>query len=167
MNRALRSFLFAILAFAAGTWLLCKPRERPASAGAAAGAPISAPPSAGAANGAPSANETVAAPAASRTSAPSRGFRSLARLEEHFSKHGREFKATSAAQYLALAQALRDAPVGGDVLELIRPGDGVVSRFDKRSGAFLAFDADGTIRTFFRPNDGEAYFRRQDRRVPQ
>ena len=46
------------------------------------------------------------------------------------------------------------------MLELRRP-DGSVSRFDRASGAFLAFDADGTIRTFFKPNDGERYFERQ------
>lgn len=68
-------------------------------------------------------------------------------------------------QYLAAAQALRDATVGGDVLEL-RRSDGVVTRFDRRSGAFLAVNRDGTIRTFFHPNDGEQYFRRQASRAP-
>ncbi|MBL0171250.1 MAG: hypothetical protein IPP90_11055 [Gemmatimonadaceae bacterium] len=94
------------------------------------------------------------------------GFRSPARLEEHFRKHGAEFGQVSIDQYLARAQALRDAPVGGNVLEVVRPSDGVVSRFDRESGAFLAADADGTIRTFFKPNDGEAYFRRQVKRRP-
>ena len=88
------------------------------------------------------------------------GFRSNERLEEHFQKHGREFAAASARDYLRLAQALRDRPAGGDVLERVRE-DGVVSRFDRRSGAFIAFGADGVIRTFFRPNDGERYFERQ------
>jgi pyocin large subunit-like protein len=37
----------------------------------------------------------------------------------------------------------------------------VISRFDKATGSFIAFNADGTIRTFFRPVDGENYFRRQ------
>ena len=74
--------------------------------------------------------------------------------------------AISEAQYLAMAQRLRDEQVGGDILEVVRPNDGVVSRFDKRSGAFLAFDRDGTIRTFFKPNDGERYFRRQANRPP-
>jgi hypothetical protein len=32
--------------------------------------------------------------------------------------------------------------------------------------AFLAVNRDGTIRTFFKPNDGEAYFRRQASRTP-
>ena len=98
--------------------------------------------------------------------APSVGFRSQARLEEHYSRHGAEFGRVTIEEYLHRAQALRDATVGGDVLEVVRPTDGVVSRFDRASGAFLAFDADGTIRTFFRPNDGEAYFRRQAKRRP-
>lgn len=94
---------------------------------------------------------------------PSVGFRSRQRLDEHFAKHGAEFGRISRAEYLRQAQALRDAPVGGDVLE-IRRGDGTVSRFDKSSGAFLAFDDNGIIRTYFKPNDGERYFRRQARR---
>lgn len=88
------------------------------------------------------------------------GFRNLERLEEHFQKHGREFGQISRAEYLRRAQALRDAPVGGSVLELKR-ADGVITRFDKESGAFIAFDPDLIIRTFFRPNQGERYFRRQ------
>jgi pyocin large subunit-like protein len=92
------------------------------------------------------------------------GFRSPDKLDEHFAKHGSEFGHVSKAEYLQLAQRLRDAAPGGDILELIRPSDGVVSRFDKLTGAFLAYDRDGTIRTFFKPNDGERYFRRQARR---
>lgn len=94
------------------------------------------------------------------------GFRSPARLAEHYAKHGAEFGRVSEAEYLSLAQALRDAAVGDNVLEVVRSSDGVISRFDRTSGAFLAADADGTIRTFFKPNDGEAYFRRQARRRP-
>jgi len=94
---------------------------------------------------------------------PSVGFRTRRLLEEHFAKHAREFGDISRAEYLRQAQRLRDAPVGGSVLE-IRRGDGTISRFDRRSSAFLAFDDDGTIRTFFKPNDGERYFRRQANR---
>jgi pyocin large subunit-like protein len=91
------------------------------------------------------------------------GFRSRQRLGEHFARHGAEFGHVSRDEYLRRAQTLRDTLVGGDILEL-RRDDGTVSRFDRKSGAFVAFDADGTIRTFFRPNDGEAYFQRQARR---
>ncbi len=95
-----------------------------------------------------------------------RGFRDRKHLDEHFTKHGGEFAGLNKAQYLAMAQTLRDAPVGGNILEIIRASDGVASRFDRGSGAFLAFDRDGTIRTFFKPNDGEKYFRRQANRAP-
>ncbi|HEY7120738.1 MAG TPA: hypothetical protein VH475_29405 [Tepidisphaeraceae bacterium] len=97
---------------------------------------------------------------------PEIGFRSRAALDEHVQKHGREFGPNiTAADYLRRAQALRDAPAGGPILELQRAADGVTCRFDRRSGDFLAFNPDRTIRTFFRPNDGEAYFKRQAQRA--
>ncbi len=91
------------------------------------------------------------------------GFRSRALLDEHYRKHGAEFGSISEAQYLRLAQDLRDQPSGGPILEAVRP-DGVFSRFDRRHGYFGAYNADRTIRTFFIPNDGERYFHRQARR---
>jgi hypothetical protein len=91
---------------------------------------------------------------------PAVGFRTHALLVEHFHEHGREFAGADIADYLRLAQTLRDVPAGGDVLETTR-ADGVITRFDRATGSFLAFDSDGVIRTFFRPNDGERYFRRQ------
>jgi hypothetical protein len=97
-------------------------------------------------------------PSTSRAGSP--GFTTREHLVEHFEKHGAEFPGLDMAAYLLAAQTLRDRPAGGPVLELKR-NDGVITRFDKESGAFLAANRDRTIRTFFRPNDGEAYFRRQ------
>lgn len=91
------------------------------------------------------------------------GFENPRKLAEHYQKHGAEFGAQSQDEYLRMATALRDKPAGGEVLELVRD-DGVTCRFDRSSGAFLAFNRDRTIRTFFRPNDGENYFRRQAKR---
>jgi len=91
------------------------------------------------------------------------GFRSEAQLDEHYQKHGSEFGHISKLDYLRLAQELRDAPAGGEILEA-RRSDGEFSRFDRRHGYFGAYNADRTIRTFFIPNDGERYFRRQARR---
>lgn len=88
------------------------------------------------------------------------GFTSPRSLDEHFTKHGNEFGKITKAQYLEMAQELRDAKVGGDVLEAKR-ADGVITRFHKKKGWFLAFNRNGRIRTFFVPNDGERYFRRQ------
>src|SRR6185295_9750281 len=79
---------------------------------------------------------------------PNVGFRSRAQFNEHYQKHGAEFGRVTQQEYLRAAQTLRDAPVGGAIEEVRRP-DGTVSRFDRASGAFIAFNADGTIRTFF------------------
>lgn len=95
---------------------------------------------------------------------PQIGFRSSERLREHFRKHGREFHVKTAEAYLRLAQLLRDRPKGGEVLEFVR-NDAVTCKFDRGTGAFIAYDSDGTIRTFFRPTDGEAYFERQKYRA--
>jgi pyocin large subunit-like protein len=91
------------------------------------------------------------------------GFRSRAQFDEHYQKHGAEFGAISQSEYLHRAQELRDAPVGGPILEARRP-NGEFSRFDRRHGYFGAYNRDGTIRTFFIPNNGERYFRRQAQR---
>jgi hypothetical protein len=91
------------------------------------------------------------------------GFTSKRAWQEHFAKHGAEFGKVTAQEYLALAQLLRDAPRSEAILELVR-SDGVITRFDKTSGGFIAFHHDRSIRTFFRPNDGESYFRRQAER---
>ena len=91
------------------------------------------------------------------------GFTSKRHLDEHYAKHGTEFGSISKADYLRLAQELRDAPVGGPILEAKRP-DGAVTRFDRRKGYFGAYNPDGTIRTFFIPAAGESYFRRQAHR---
>jgi pyocin large subunit-like protein len=92
------------------------------------------------------------------------GFTSERRLDEHYEKHGAEFGRITKQDYLRQAQLLRDAAVGGPVLQTVR-ADGVTTRFDRQTGAFIAFNRDGTIRTFFKPNDGERYFRRQAERA--
>jgi pyocin large subunit-like protein len=91
------------------------------------------------------------------------GFASRERLLEHYQKHGGEFGNISIEEYLRTAQALRDHPLGTAIVEAVRT-DGVITRFDRDTGTFIAFSRDGTIRTCFRPNDGEAYFRRQLKR---
>ncbi len=94
---------------------------------------------------------------------PDIGFRSRRSLDDHFRKHGGEFGGIDRATYLALAQDLRDRPIDRVTIE-IRRRDGVITRFDRGRGAFGAYNGDRTIRTYFRPNDGEAYFRRQAKR---
>jgi hypothetical protein len=94
---------------------------------------------------------------------PDIGFATAQKLHDHYQKHGGEFGKITKEEYLRQAQELRDRTAGGDILEFVRK-DGVITRFDRKSGAFLAYNPDATIRTFFKPNDGENYFRRQARR---
>ncbi|MBM3647450.1 MAG: hypothetical protein FJX11_06615 [Alphaproteobacteria bacterium] len=91
------------------------------------------------------------------------GFADQRRLDEHYEKHGAEFGRITKQDYLRQAQLLRDAKVGGPVLEAVRR-DGVITRYDRDTGAFIAFNPNGVIRTFFKPNDGERYWRRQAER---
>lgn len=91
------------------------------------------------------------------------GFASRQKFLDHYDKHGAEFGSISKEEYLHQAQVLRDRPAGGDILEVTR-ADGVITRFDRKTGAFLAFNSNLTIRTYFKPNDGENYFRRQSKR---
>ena len=91
------------------------------------------------------------------------GFRSRAQFNEHYQKHGAEFGRISQAEYLRLAQELRDAPARGPILQAVQR-TGVITKFDTVRGYFVAYNPDGTIRTFFIPVDGERYFRRQARR---
>jgi hypothetical protein len=95
-----------------------------------------------------------------RVFGPSVAFADQRRLDDHFAKHGAEFGRISKQDYLRQAQLLRDTKVGGPVLEAVR-NDGVITRFDRETGAFIAFNKNGIIRTFFKPNDGERYWRRQ------
>ena len=91
------------------------------------------------------------------------GFATRRKFLDHYEKHGAEFGSIGQEEYLRQAQVLRDSRAGGDILEAVRD-DGVITRFDRKTGAFLAFNSDLTIRTYFKPNDGERYFRRQSKR---
>jgi pyocin large subunit-like protein len=91
------------------------------------------------------------------------GFANRSKYEQHFIKHGGEFPGVSKEQYLRMAQEMRDAPLSDSLIESPQ-ARGNLSRFDRTTGAFLAFANDKTIFTFFRPNDGEAYFKRAAKR---
>jgi pyocin large subunit-like protein len=91
------------------------------------------------------------------------GFRSERVLREEFRKHGREFGKITLHEFLQMAQELRDRPLDMKILESVRY-DKVVTRFDRNTGAFIAFERNLVIRSFFKPGDGERYFYRQLKR---
>ena len=90
--------------------------------------------------------------ASSQIKRPAIGFSSRQKLVDHYQKHGREFGTITMEQYLRGAQELRDRPSGGAILEAARP-DGSVTRFDRESGDFIAFNGKGVILTYFKPTE--------------
>lgn len=90
------------------------------------------------------------------------GFRTPLLLDSHFARYGSQFGPINVQQYLHLAQRLRDASSGKNILISRRP-DGGGSKFDMKRGWFVAYDGDGTLRNFFVPKDGVRYFERQEK----
>ena len=61
--------------------------------------------------------------------------------------------------YVAGAQDLLDGEPGDGVLEGVRANNDIL-RYDTNTGSFGVKTVTGVIKTFFRPDGGEAYFRR-------
>jgi hypothetical protein len=91
------------------------------------------------------------------------GFRTQAKFDSHYKKHGREFGRVTQAEYLLIAQTLRDSPVSDRIVEA-KQARGGLARFDRETGTFIAFDRDKTLLTCFKPDDGEDYFNRSIKR---
>ena len=83
----------------------------------------------------------------------------LASLEDHFRRHGGDFKAKSADDYARLAWEFRERAKREGLLTKV-DSDGVVRIYDPKTGAFGAYNRDGTTKTFFKPNS-PGYFDRQ------
>jgi pyocin large subunit-like protein len=111
----------------------------------------------------PSAPTQSGAPRDSETAAPigpaSKTWGHLASLPDHFARHGADFGARNAEDYAAQAAAfLARAKTEG--LPAKRDPDGALRVYDPATGAFGAYNANGTTRTYFKPGS-PTYFERQ------
>ena len=80
-------------------------------------------------------------------------------LPDHFARHGHDFHARDAEDYAAQAAAfLQRARTEG--LPTKRDSDGSLRVYDQGTGAFGAYNRNGTTRTFFKPGNPD-YFQRQ------
>ena len=80
-------------------------------------------------------------------------------LADHFARHGGDFRAKDADEYARLAwQFGQQAKQGGLLVKV--DDDGVHRVFDPKTGAFAAYNADGTTKTYFKPGSRD-YFTRQ------
>jgi len=82
----------------------------------------------------------------------------MASLQDHYDRHGADFRATSPEDYAAKAWAFRELAVTRH-LPMKFDGD-TVRVMDLQSREFAAFNRNGTTKTYFRPRDA-GYWQRQ------
>ena len=80
-------------------------------------------------------------------------------LPDHFARHGADFRAKDADDYARMAWEFGQRAKQGGLL-VKADDDGTRRVFDPKSGAFAAYNRDGTTKTFFKPNSRD-YFARQ------
>jgi pyocin large subunit-like protein len=83
----------------------------------------------------------------------------MASLADHFERHGADFRAKDAGEYARMAWELHERSKRGGLLVKV-DDDGTHRVFDPKTGAFGAYNRDGTTKTFFKPNSRD-YFARQ------
>lgn len=96
----------------------------------------------------------------SRTASPAYqySFRKAAYLQEHFEKHGTEFGYATADEYLVGANRVVASP---EALHKLEAEDGDDVYYLESTNEFVIVSTDGYLRTYFKPDDGKAYFDRQ------
>lgn len=85
-------------------------------------------------------------------------FRRPEYLTEHFQKHGAEFNYKTEEEYLAGANRVITSP---EALHKKEKEDGDDVYYIESSNELVIVSTDGYIRTYFKPEDGLAYFNRQ------
>lgn len=83
----------------------------------------------------------------------------LPSLPDHFERHGHDFNAKDADDYARMAWEFRQRAKAEGLLTKV-DSEGVTRIYDPKSGAFGAYNRNGTTKTFFKPNSRD-YFDRQ------
>lgn len=91
------------------------------------------------------------------------GFKTEALFERHYEKHKAAFGDISKDEYIQRANSLAQRPLSTEVETLTR-SDGSVSKYDAGTNEFLVLNEDGTIRTYFIPDQGKAYWEEEHER---
>lgn len=80
-------------------------------------------------------------------------------LADHFARHGADFGVQSADEYATMASRFLQEAQAAKLPTKIG-SDGTIRVFDPASNTFGSFNANGTTKTFFKPNS-PTYFDRQ------
>ena len=82
----------------------------------------------------------------------------LGTLQDHFQRHGADFLAKDREDYAWQAHTLY---MNRGQYQMKEDNDGSIRIYDAATNAFGAYNADGTTKTYFKPDNGQAYFDRQ------
>lgn len=90
---------------------------------------------------------------------------SIASLQDHFDRHGADFKATSPDDYAAQAWLfLQRAKAEGLPMKLDAE-DGTLRVWEPKTRSFAAYNRDGTTKTFFKPSNPQYWDRQPGRKI--
>jgi pyocin large subunit-like protein len=76
-----------------------------------------------------------------------------------FGRNGKDFNATTEAEYVAKAHAFIDAPPAG--IKRVERSNGDALLYDARTNTFAVATSAGAPRTMFKPRDGASYWQQQ------
>ena len=90
-------------------------------------------------------------------------FETPEKMQKHYDKHIDKYGNISISEYIALANELVNAKDTDDIERIVRSDESTaIYRFSTND--FLVITKDEYIRTFFKPDDGEAYWREEHER---
>ena len=90
-------------------------------------------------------------------------FETPEKMQKHYDKHIDKYGNISISEYIALANELVNAKDTDDIERIVRSDESTaIYRFSTND--FLVITKDGYIQTFFKPDDGEAYWREEHER---
>ena len=90
-------------------------------------------------------------------------FETPEKMQKHYDKHIDKYGNISISEYIALANELVNAKDTDDIERIVR-SDESTAIYCFSTNDFLVITKDGYIRTFFKPDDGEAYWREEHER---
>lgn len=103
----------------------------------------------------------VPPPAAKRPAPPvERTWGSMRTLQDHFDRHGADFRATSPDDYARQAWEFLQRARDEGLPAKLDDSNGTLRVWDAKTGAFAAYNHDGTTKTYFKPGSPD-YFERQ------
>lgn len=108
----------------------------------------------------PKPRPATTAPTAARAPPTRQTWGRMDSLQDHFDRHGADFKSKSPDEYAAQAWFFLQVAKTGKLPMKWSDDDSSLRVYDPKTGAFAAYNRDGTTKTFFRPNS-PGYWQRQ------